>query len=256
MPVALLKKYCDWFYKQKKSEFEEQFLEYRVLNEDDPNFVHEYRFLVEESATDIISKLENLKTLIEKGELQAFEYRGLHSIIFDKHLYQPLIHIYQNNLVEVKPVELNEGEKTFIADLKQFCQAETEFFQDKEFYLLRNKSKAGIGFFEAGNFYPDFIFWIVTSQKQYITFVDPKGIDRLEKGINNPKIQFFKTIKTLEDRLGDSNMVLNSFILSVTNLMNVSWNPGFSKEQFEDHHVFFQEGGYTSVKKMMSKILQ
>jgi hypothetical protein len=39
--------------------------------------------------------------------------------------------------------------------------------------------------------------WIAEDDKQYITFVDPKGIMMLEKNINNPKIQFYKTIKGL-----------------------------------------------------------
>ncbi len=32
----------------------------------------------------------------------------------------------------------------------------------KELYLLRNLSKGrGVGFFEAGNFHPDFILWLL-----------------------------------------------------------------------------------------------
>ena len=35
-------------------------------------------------------------------------------------------------------------------------------FDDRQVYLLSNLSKGrGIGFFEAGNFYPDFILWQV-----------------------------------------------------------------------------------------------
>jgi len=54
-----------------------------------------------------------------------------------------------------------------------------------------------MGFFEASNFYPDYIMWITEIDKQYITFIDPKGIRMLERNINNPKIQFYKTIKEL-----------------------------------------------------------
>jgi hypothetical protein len=57
---------------------------------------------------------------------------------------------------------------------------------------FRNQSKKGIGFFaEGNNFYPDFILWIKTGGKQYLTFIDPKGI-RNSKGINDPKIQFYR----------------------------------------------------------------
>jgi len=34
----------------------------------------------------------------------------------------------------------------------------------------------GIGFFEANNFYPDFILWLLTEDRQYIAFVAPKGL--------------------------------------------------------------------------------
>ena len=48
----------------------------------------------------------------------------------------------------------------------------------------------GIGFFEAGNFYPDFILWLLIGEHQYVTFIDPKGIVHLEGG-DDPKIRFY-----------------------------------------------------------------
>jgi len=71
-------------------------------------------------------------------------------------------------------------------------------------YLLRNLSRGrGVGFFEAGNFHPDFILWLLVGKRQYITFVDPKGIRNLE-GRSDPKIAFHKTIKELEVRFADT----------------------------------------------------
>jgi hypothetical protein len=83
-----------------------------------------------------------------------------------------------------------------------------EFFADKELYLLRNLSKGrGVGFFEAGNFHHDFILWLwlIVGHRQYIAFVDPKGIRNL--GFNDPKIRFFQTIKDIERRLGDPSII-------------------------------------------------
>ena len=34
----------------------------------------------------------------------------------------------------------------------------------------------GLGFFEAGNFYPDFILWLLVGERQYVTFIDPMGL--------------------------------------------------------------------------------
>ena len=48
--VALLKKYCDRYYKHRKQEWEADHLEYHDLREDDPNFLQEYHLLVDQSA--------------------------------------------------------------------------------------------------------------------------------------------------------------------------------------------------------------
>ena len=118
----------------------------------------------------------------------------------------------------MKPVPLNEGERDFVFDLQQFCTNNSEFFIDKELYLLRNMSRGkGIGFFEAGNFYPDFILWLLADGKQYINFVDPKGLRNI-KGEEDPKIVFHEKIKTIENDLReqDPKVTLNSFIISNT----------------------------------------
>lgn len=41
--------------------------------------------------------------------------------------------------------------------LIDYAEAKRDVFDDKSLFLLRNKSKVGMGFFEAVNFYPDFI---------------------------------------------------------------------------------------------------
>ena len=75
----------------------------------------------------------------------------------------------------------------------------TRPISNSELYLLRNMSRGrGIGFFEAGNFYPDFIVWMLAGKKEYVSFVDPKGIRNLE-GPNDPKIRFYRTIKEIEN---------------------------------------------------------
>ncbi|MCY4514717.1 MAG: hypothetical protein OXC69_06265 [Candidatus Tectomicrobia bacterium] len=72
----------------------------------------------------------------------------------------------------------------------------------------------GVGFFEAGNFHPDFILWLVEGDQQNVIFVDPKGIRNF--GPSGPKIQFYETIKDIEDRLGEPALRLHSFIVSNT----------------------------------------
>ena len=75
---------------------------------------------------------------------------------------------------------LNKGECRFVEDLKAFHGGHADFFETRELYLLRNLSKGrGVGFFEAGNFHPDFILWLLTAGQQEVIFVDPKGIRNL-----------------------------------------------------------------------------
>jgi hypothetical protein len=59
----------------------------------------------------------------------------------------------------------------------------------RELYLVRNLIKGKrVGFFEAGNFYPDFILWLMADGEQHFGFVDPKGIRSL--GWSDPNIYF------------------------------------------------------------------
>lgn len=240
--VALLKKYIDRFYKHSKQGWEADHLEYHELREDDANFVNEYHFYVDQSQDAIVAKLKELKELIDKKKFKAdFEFHQLYAIYFGQHLYQPLLHL-KSDLVSVSPVSLNEGERDFVLDLRKYHETKTDFFAKRELYLLRNVSKRGIGFFEAGNFYPDFILWLVEGKKQWVTFVDPKGLRQLDEGSSNPKIQFYKTIKEIQKRLGNSNVILNSFIVSSTPYKGIPmWGDGLSKEKLRECHVLFQK---------------
>ena len=65
--VALLKKYIDRYYKYRKQGWEADHLEYHDLDENDPNFVTEYRLLVEQSQVAIVENLGRLKEMILRG---------------------------------------------------------------------------------------------------------------------------------------------------------------------------------------------
>lgn len=244
---SLLKKYTERYYTFRKREWELPHLEYRDLEASDPNFLCEqgppengyYRILIDRSQEEIVAKLQELKTAIERGSFKPWEFRGLKAIWFGKHLYEPLLYL-DSSLVEIRPAPLNEGERHFVEDLKAFHDGNTEFFKAKELYLLRNLSRGrGIGFFEAGNFHPDFILWLLVDGKQHVIFVDPKGIRNLPP--TDPKIQFHETIKEIEKRLGDANLHLQSFIVSNTpsHTMKMLWN--MEKREMQKRHVLFQE---------------
>ena len=260
--LALLKKYTERYYLFRKREWELPHLEYSNLDENDPNLLgvsetstgDYYRVLIDESQEEIVAKLQELSSLIDRGDLRPWEFRGMKAVWFGQHLYQPLLYL-DDKIVEISPAPLNKGERLFVEDLREFYDGNTAFFADKELYLLRNLSRGrGVGFFEAGNFHPDFILWLLTGGRQHVIFVDPKGIRHI--GSNDPKIQFYKTIKDIEQRLGDSNVTLDSFIVSNTpsHTMEMFW--GLKKEEMEDRHVLFQvEDQNTYIEDMLGIVL-
>jgi len=246
--LALLRKYVERYYSFRKREWELPHLEYRDIGEDDPNFPcivsesgpeYGYRILIDESQREILQRLKELRAAIEKGELRDLDFGGVKTIWFGRHIYQPLLFL-NSRTVEISPAPLNEGERRFIEDLKAFHDANPEKFVDKELYLLRNLSRGrGVGFFEAGNFHPDFIVWQVSGRRQRIAFVDPKGIRHV--GLQDPKIGFYETVKDIEKRLGNPDIALASFIVSRTpsHVMRKQW--GIEKAEMAKRHIVFQK---------------
>ena len=168
--LSLLKKYTERYYTFRKREWELPHLEYQDLAASDPNFLGSkdgpdkgyYRILIDKSQDEIAAKLTELKESITKGELKKFDFQGMKAIWFGRHLYEPLLYV-DHRIVEISPVPLNKGERRFVEDLKTFHENDGGYFTGKELYLLRNLSKGrGVGFFEAGNFHPDFIIWLLT----------------------------------------------------------------------------------------------
>lgn len=240
---ALLTGYCERIYKYRKQSWESEHAAVFDLGPDDPNFVEEYTFRVQREEVELIAQLQDLAQKVKSPAFKKFTFAKVSALRWDNHLYSPLIHIDGNSVVEVSPVNLNPGEWSFVEDLKKHHAAKPEFFQKKELYLLRNRSKKGIGFFEAGNFYPDFILWLIVGKTQYVAFVDPKGLLHTQ-GFDDPKIAFSEKIKELEARLKpqNPNLILDSFILSTTSFKQIHWWDKLKTESdFADAHILLQK---------------
>ncbi len=254
--IALLKKYTERYYTFRKREWELPHLEYRDLEDDDPNFLRVkespddgYRILIDESKEDIVAKLEELRTAIQTKQRTPWEFQGMKAVWFENHLYEPLLCL-DTEVVEISPVPLNRGERQFVEDLRAFHDGHAEFFKTRQLYLLRNLSRGrGVGFFEAGNFHPDFILWLLEDGQQRVIFVDPKGIRNL--GPSDPRIRFHETIKEIEQRLGDTAVRLESFIVSDTHssTMRALWD--MEKNEMQKRHVLFQEDGDSYIGMML-----
>lgn len=265
--TSLMRHYLEKVYNRRKAEWMAENVETAILDESHPNFTEQYTILVNRDLDRVVDNLNNLKTEIASNTFIrdiAIDGANFNALYFEPHLYQPLLYLNKNcykdsetstNLIEIKPVSLNEGEQQFVLDLKEYHQSHNDFFKDKELYLLRNQSRKGIGFFEANNFYPDFILWIVTPSCQYISFIDPKGLRQIG-GLEDPKIELHKVIReTIEPRLEDTEVKLNSFIVTPTTFDEVRhW--GGSITTCNTHNVYFQEDQKNSyIDLIINKIL-
>lgn len=238
--IELLKRFCDYYYNYCKRSFIEPRLELRELSPDDETIPQDdsYQIIVDGNEEQIILGIQKMKkelednkqTLLRAGELQACR--------FGMHLFQPLFNLRQGGKITILPVALNESEFQFVEDLKEWVESNTESLDNEgmELFLLRNLSRGkGVGFFEAGNFHPDFIMWMIVDGKQYVTFIEPHGL--LHEGPDAEKIQFYKRIKDLEHRLNSPDVILNSFILSWTQYPQLRW--GIPQKEMEANHVLF-----------------
>lgn len=253
---SLLKKYAERYYSFRKRQWEEPHLEYAELAADDLNFPEPgegigeergiYRIEVDRTEQQLIEQLRDLVQRFRNDPPNAVLpglLRGAQSSIgfvrFGAHLYEPLV-TASGTTIQVRPVALNEGEYRFVADLKAYCEARPEEFADRPLYLLRNQSRGrGVGFFEAGNFYPDFILWRIDGATQRITFVDPKGVRNLPWG--DPKLAFGESIKDIEQRLGDESVRLASIIVSSTPPADAQLQWGRSAEEIAGRNVIFRD---------------
>ncbi len=270
--IALLRAYIDRAYKRSKGKWESQYMETVYIDANDPNFFDEYTIEVRKDKQEWIDKLKELKEQIESNNLVSdfsIEAPWIQALRFDNHLYYPLLCLTEKDrygnkmlqdrdtnepLIKVSPVALNEGESSFVKEVrKYYTNHKDDILKNKDVYLLRNESRKGIGFFEASNFYPDFILWVNDGKKQHVTFIDPKGIRNL-RGLNDPKIKLFKQLKEdVQPSLNDPDIVLDSYILSNTNYNDVSfW--GTLPEFLDTHVVFKSDDNYLDI--MFGKILE
>ena len=245
--LSLLKKYAERLYTFKRQAWEKPHLVYQELTVADANFPEGneehpegyYRILIDESREEIVTKLGELKALIENGSMRSMEFHDIKALGFDRHLYEPLFQVI-DGIIDISPAPLNHGEMRFVDNLKAFYDGNSEFFEGRDMYLLRNMSRGrGVGFFQAGNFHPDFVLWLVDSDHQYISFVDPKGLRNVR--LDDDKIEFYKTIKGIEAELDDPAVTLNSFIISNTefNQMESLWN--LDMAEMRRRHVLFRD---------------
>lgn len=254
MATELLMKYAEEYFNYSRAAFIEPRLEVREIEPNDGNFPksEEYQLIVNVNEAALINDINNFTKEIlanTPGILKAGELKGCR---LGNHLYEPVLHVAKGSKIHIAPASLNESEFQFIDDLRKFVERERERLVDEktEIFLLRNESRGrGVGFFEADNFFPDFILWQVKDGVQYLSFVEPHGLQH--EGPGHKKIEFHKVIKTIQHRLADKNLILNSYVITPTRFSSLKW--GKTIKELEDMHVLFM---YDQPEVYLAKIVK
>lgn len=198
-----------------------------------------YHLIVEATEQYLIDDIKALKE--ELAQVGWRDHGYVQGLKLAAHLYEPLL---SSEKVKILPVALNKSEFRFVDDLRLWLEAQEAHLAERgeRIFLLRNLVKQGVGFFEAGNFYPDFILWSLKADgSQRICFIDPHGLEH--EGPGSDKIQLSQNIKDLEARLSDPGVKLESIILSPsTNRMRIEYlwsQQGLPVPDLNALHVFF-----------------
>lgn len=263
--IQLLKDYTDRFYKTLKSAYEGQFYTTTTVHADDDSLCKVYHISLENSDTGqaYLDRLIELQGLVDSKSNKLKDWSGLgqfKAIIFDRHLYYPLFDATDKTLpLKMTPLSFDApSEIQFVRDLQAFYESSEgqETLKGYSLYLLRNadtKAK-GLGFATAGNFYPDFLMWLVNDAtgKQHLSLVDPKGIRQIN--LSDPKLQLYKEIKHIEKQLNDPNLSMSAFIVTPTSHFDLL-NNTIPQEDLEAQNILFMESDKQYVKLLMRKIL-
>ncbi len=252
--VALLTKYFDKFYYAKQNRWESQVgYDLVPMNDSNENFLNEekdeYSICIDDTSENetailwlrqVIAEVEKAKKEKRLPSFAIPRQGDMEAISVPTHLYNPLLYLAKGNLeIGISPVKLNENELKFVKALQKHITMHADHFMDKELYLIRNRSKKGIGFFDDAGFYPDFILWMIADGKQYITFIDPHGMGR--ESISSSKVQLYNRLKIdVESKLTVPSVALNSFILSPTKHSELA-DKNVTIEEWNTNHVLFMD---------------
>ena len=268
----LLFNYTDRFYKAFQACYESKHMTTKILSEDAAGIPEEYVFEISTAEADGNTwreRLEKLKKLVEgnavPAEFNRWSDNDFVAIAFVRHLYFPLLYKASTGTqlpFKMKPLSFDaSSEYQFVTDLQNFYEnpSNAHYFENIDFYLMRNAASKsqGIGFAQAGNFYPDFLLWVTDkkSGKQLLAFVDPKGLRNLRS--DSPKLNFSAEIKNLQEtisRESGETLILESFILSATPFADLLWS-GQTQAALEERNILFlSDGGNVYLPKLFKRI--
>ncbi len=250
MALQLLSAYAERFYRFVRGRWESPYIEVAEVTADDPSIIDAYtiettdRVYTEEDLKRIDGLVKDLRAAVAKESLAAWSKCGgrWRTVPFAGHLYQPLLFVGKNVEIRISPVALDKWEAQFVKDLAGWCKAN----KAEDIYLLRNQAVRGLGFFQAANFYPDFLLWMQDEDCEHLAFIDPKGLHHY--GPADPKVQFAtQDVPQLQKVVAAQSpgLRLHAYILCNTPYAKLEWPRGdgqlMSREEVEQFHVLFQQ---------------
>ena len=253
--TTILRRYTDALYSIKRRTWESNKMIYQTLDNQDPNLsfnltsdgTGQYIVSVLRSENLMIEEIEQLMT--DSDRIYQEESAELPRLLFDRHLYQPLL-IEQNEKVKSTPPALTKSEQKFVTDLKEYWVSEKNTSMlGVDVFLLRNLGRGtGVGFFESSGFYPDFILWIMETGKQHIVFIEPHGMIHAAAYAQDEKAQLHARLpelaKKIGERSGRDDITLDSYIISATQFQDLRkrYDDGtWDLERFAEAHILFAE---------------
>jgi len=256
--VSLLEKYVRDVYTHHRRLWAQDNVKIENLNRDHDNLdFEEFSLKVKHSEKFVLSEIKNIvEQKLDELREKEFTRNHLSNVYFDRHIYQPLLS--ESSRVVIQPAPLNEGERMFLEDLKNYYKNNKSVFDGKEIFVLRNLPKRGVGFYENTQFFPDFMIWVKSdNSEEKLIFVDPHGLSHMFEGLKHEKVTLWKRLGEIEDNINrkypDSEITLDSFIVSVSPYNKVrSIFDNKPRKKLEDNHILFQKDDSDYISKIFN----
>ena len=203
--------------------------------------------------TELNKEIEKFSETIKQLELSL----SLQNKEIGNHIYAPLLFENKNALesdLKLTPDKLNAGERKFVKDFADYLDKNSQKFNEFDVFLMRNvESLKSIGIYlndDSEVFYPDFIMWLISKDKVYINFVDPKGqmgtkdfnTDKDKEKITIADKSSNPTLPNIEEKLSrihSKEFILNSFVLlRDSSLLGCRMPADWKKENMISKNIF------------------
>ena len=263
---TVLRRSADRCWHSERQRWEGERMNYREIDDTDPNLLlnvdpavattpdsgQESHFVVSIPHADI-SLREQINELIDQqAKLYGQDLGVLARIYFDRHLYQPLLIEGTNPAVRVSPPPLNKSETRFVRDLRALWKDRgSKLHPDTELFLLRNQGRGrGVGFsLEGTGFYPDFILWMISGDRQRVVFVEPHGMLHAKAYEEDEKVRLHERLPGLAEGIArrsgvGSTVSLDCYIVSATEYDDLRLRYGdgsWTRDDFAARHILFPD---------------